>query len=453
MVAEAEPRVAVPLAGILPLRAEINERGHLTVGGCDVVELVSDYGTPLYVFDEDTIRFNCREFVEQFSSRYRGEVQIVYAAKAYAGLWISNVVREEGLGMDVVSGGELHVALHGGFPADRIYFHGNNKSSDELNDALKNGVARIVVNGLEEFYLLEEILEAREEFADVLLRVNPATFHADTHGYTTTGIANGKFGLEISNGDEVNWERIFGSRRIRVAGLHMHLGSPIWSPEPYRQAITTTLELAADLRTRYGFSLDEFSPGGGYPIQYTSSTPAPSLGTYAEAIGNTLEAGCQRLGFERPKLIVEPGRAIVGRAGVALYTVGVKKIIEGLRSYVAVDGGMADNIRPMLYDASYEALVANKLGQAPSSYEYYRIIGPYCESGDVVIPEIRLPELKSGDILAIPAAGAYSIPMASNYNCARKPAIVAVRNGSSFPVRRRETIDDLVRTEVEAREG
>jgi diaminopimelate decarboxylase len=433
------------LQSILPLTAGVNDAGHLAIGGCDTVALARQYGTPLYVFDEATLRAQCRAFVTAFGRRHP-RTMVAYASKAYAGLALLKIVAEEGLGLDVVSGGELAIALAAGFPPERIHLHGNNKSPDELREALAAGIGRIVVDNLDELALLERIAREQGRRAAILLRLSPGV-DPHTHDKITTGILDTKFGMSIQTGDAATAvERALGSTSLELLGYHCHIGSQVFEKESYAEAVEVMTGFAAAMRDRHGYVPEEFSPGGGFAVQYVAEGPAPDPEVYAELVVDALHAARERHGLPLPRLFVEPGRSIVARAGVALYTVGTRKVIPGVRTYVSVDGGMADNIRPAIYDARYEAMVSGRPNAEPA--ETVTIAGKYCESGDILIRDIALPPMEAGDILAIPASGAYCIPMSSNYNAALRPAIVFVKDGTARLARRRETYEDLIRAEL-----
>ena len=427
---------------LFPENTRANPEGHLLLGGCDVTELAATYGTPLYVFDEDTLRHKCQEYLREFGSRYP-QVTVLYASKAYTNRAIARLIAEEGLGMDVVSDGELAVAKAAGMPLERVYFHGNNKSPEELALALDWGVGRIVVDNFHELALLDRLAREKRRTQKVLLRVAPGV-DPHTHAYISTGAVDSKFGFTLATGDAAHAvAQACAAANLDLVGLHMHLGSQLFETEPYAAAIHGMLGFAKEMGERHGLSLQEFSPGGGFAVQYLAENQAPPLAAYAEVIAQTVQQGCQTHGLPLPKIVLEPGRSIVGRAGVALYTVGAIKEIPGVRKYVAVDGGMADNIRPALYQARYEAVVANRLdAEGPS--ETVTIAGKYCESGDILIQDITLPTLEPGDLLALPAAGAYCLAMASNYNAAPRPAVVMVKGGRARLIRRRESYQDLM---------
>jgi diaminopimelate decarboxylase len=442
------------LAPILPLTAGVNAAGHLTIGGCDATELAQQFGTPLYVLDEATLRAQARAYRQAFAAHYP-DSSVAYASKAYLSLVLARLLAEEGLGLDVVSGGELFVAHRAGFPLERVHFHGNNKSPEELAMALDLGVGRIVVDNRHELRLLSGLAARRGVTAAILLRLSPGV-DPHTHAYNTTGLVDSKFGLPIVTGQAE--EAVAEALRLpglRLLGLHAHIGSQILELGPYRQTIAVLFDFAAAMRARYGkgatesaptFVLAEFSPGGGWGIAYTPEQEPPTIQAIAETIATAVRQNAARVGLPLPRLFVEPGRSIVGRAGVALYSVGAIKDIPGVRCYVAVDGGMADNVRPALYGARYVALAANRLHEPCT--QTVTIAGKYCESGDILIQEAVLPPLAAGDLLAIPAAGAYCLALSSNYNLALRPAVVMVNDGIARLIRRRETYEDLLRCDM-----
>ncbi len=432
------------LTHVFPDTAATNDAGHLTLGGCDTVDLAEQYGTPLYVLDEATLRSRCRQFAGAFAGRYPNS-QAVYASKAYINPALARIFAEEGLGLDVVSGGELAVAVAGDVPLDKVYFHGNNKTPAELAEAVAAGIGRVVVDSFHELDLLERICADAGKAQDILVRVSPG-IDPHTHAYTTTGIIDSKFGFSIQTGDaERAILQAVAAPHLNLLGLHFHLGSPIFELEPYQAATDLVLRFAAGLREQ-GLNLKEFSPGGGFAIAYTRNDRPPAAADYAEAIVGSLTATCDELGMEQPSLVVEPGRSIIGPAGVALYRIGAIKEIPGIRTYVSVDGGMGDNIRPALYQASYEVLSANRPGAEADAT--VTIAGKYCESGDVLASDILLPVPAAGDVIAIPAAGAYCPSMASNYNLNPRPPIVLVNNGESRLIRRRESYADMMLCDV-----
>ncbi len=436
--------ITVPKAKLLPTSARVNAQDHLVLGGCDVVELMQEYGSPLYVYDEATLRNTVEAYVTAFRQRYP-ESRVVYSSKAFINLGLARLLVGYGLGFDAVSGGEVAVLRAAGAPAEDVYFHGNNKSPQELREAMEWGVGTIVLDSFYELELVEELAHGAGVAQRVLIRVSPDV-DAHTHHHTTTGVLDSKFGFPIVTGQAKEAvRRAVAAPHLDVRGLHFHLGSPIFELAPYRKAVDVVLQFASEMREE-GLTLQEFSPGGGFAIAYTEADAPPSADVYAEAIVGTLVRGCRDLEMPEPKLVVEPGRAIVGRAGVTLYTVGAIKEVPGIRTFVSVDGGMGDNIRPALYGAQYEALVANHVTQAAT--QTVTIAGKYCESGDILVHDAQLAPVRSGDVIAIPASGAYGPAMASRYNLNGRPAIVLVGDGASRLLRRRESYDDLMANDV-----
>ncbi|KPK47348.1 MAG: diaminopimelate decarboxylase [Dehalococcoidia bacterium SM23_28_2] len=430
---------------MLPLTAAVNDEGHLAIGGCDTLELAREFGTPLYVFDEETLRHKCREFRSEFRRRH-ADSGVSYAAKAYLGRALAALLAEEEMDLEVVSGGELAIARSVDFPPQRVYFHGNNKSEEELREALDYGIGHVVVDNPYELELLNQVATSMGKRQPILLRLSP-NVDPHTHRHTTTGVLDSKFGFPIVTGQaEAAIKQALSLPAVELVGLHFHLGSPIPHMEPYQEAVQVVIDFAAQMAERHGFRLSELSPGGGFAIQYLEDIPAPAPAEYAAAIASALVGACRAHSLPLPRLVIEPGRAIGGQACVALYKVGARKEIPGVRTYVAVDGGMGDNIRPALYSARYSALVANKVGE--EERERVAIAGKFCESGDVLVRDADLPRLEAGDILAMAAAGAYCLPMGSNYNAFLRPAIVMVRDGAARLIRRRETYEDLMRCEV-----
>jgi diaminopimelate decarboxylase len=428
---------------LFPAKSAVNDKGHLVIGGCDAVELAKEFGTPLYLFDEASLRQKCAEFKQEFSQRYADSL-VIYACKAFINKALAIIFKEEGLGFDVVSAGEISVARSVDFPLSKAYFHGNNKSAEELGLALEWGVGRIVVDNFHELKMLAEIARAKGKKPDILLRISPGV-EAHTHKYQVTGAVDTKFGFPMVQGGEAVASAM-SMNELNLLGLHFHIGSGIFEVEPYQQAIDIILGFAAEMKQNNNFELRELSVGGGFAIQYVVSSPAPPISAYAQAIASSVSGRCQDLKLALPRLIIEPGRSVVGQAGVALYTAGVVKDIPGVRCYVSVDGGMADNIRHALYGAKQEAVVANKMGGG--EVNTVTIAGKFCESGDVLIEDIALPPVAAGDIIAVPDCGAYCLPLGSNYNASLKPAVVLVKNGKARLIRRRETFDDLTRCDL-----
>jgi diaminopimelate decarboxylase len=439
---EATMELSFNLA-LFPAGTKVNQEGHLVIGGCDTVKLAAEYGTPLYIFDEQDLRDKCSEFKDIFNQYYPGTAA-VYASKAYINKALAMIFKEEGIGLDVVSGGEMSIAQASGFPSDKIYFHGNNKGPEELKLAVRWHIGRIVVDNFYELNLLEKLAKEAGVRQDILLRITPG-IDPHTHQKIATGNIDSKFGFP-REARELALTQAMGSSHLNLVGLHAHIGSLIFETLPFQEAIRILLDFAAEMKHKHSFELKELNVGGGFAIQYTSDSPAPPLKVYAEAFSSTIKSECGRLNLALPRLVVEPGRSMVGRAGVALYTVGAIKDIAGVRRYVSIDGGMADNIRPAIYGSKYEAAVANKALSKNESI--VTIAGKFCESGDILINDIKLPSISSGDLIAIPDSGAYCLAMASNYNASLKPPIVLVKEGKARLIRRRETYEDLWRTDV-----
>jgi diaminopimelate decarboxylase len=422
---------------LFPQTAEINKEDHLVIGGCDTMALAGEFGTPLYVFDEEGLRRQCRTFKEEFGRRYPGTI-VSYSLKAFTSRAMLKLVAEEGLHLDVVSGGEIGIAGSVDYPMNRLHFPGNNKSAEELETALQLGIGHIVVDNLPELEMLREITGNRK--VAILLRLNPG-IDPHTHKYNTTGIVDSKFGLTRATWDEAV-AKALAAPNLDVDGLHFHLGSGIFQMEPYVQAIRVVLEYAAYIKQKHDFEIRVLSIGGGFGVRYVLGETPPTIADWAEVISSTITSVCRDLKLSLPTLIIEPGRAMVARDGMALYRVGVIKDIPGTRKYVCIDGGMGDNIRQPLYGARQEALIANRVSAKET--EKVTIAGKYCESGDVLIKDIDMPEIQAGDILAVAGSGAYAIPLQSNYNAMLRPAIVFVREGKARLIRRRETLEDLI---------
>jgi diaminopimelate decarboxylase len=423
---------------ILPLSSMINTKGHLVIGGCDTVELAKKFGTPLYLFDRFTLISKITELKAEFGKRYP-DTFIIYACKAFVNKAMVALVKEEGLGLDVVSGGELGIAKSAGFPLDKVYFHGNNKSAEELGMALEWGVGRIVVDNFHELKMLSKMAGEKGCTADILLRISPGV-DPHTHQYTITGNVDSKFGFPRVNGEEAV-KTALSLPNLNVVGLHFHIGSLIFEVEPYIQSTEFILTFASEMKRKYSFELKELDVGGGFGVRYTLESQDTPVSTFAETITSAVIEKCRKLRLARPRLIIEPGRYIVAQAGVAVYTIGVVKEIPGVRWYVSVDGGMGDNIRPALYGSKLEAVIANRMKDRITGK--FTIAGKFCESGDILIKDIGLPKPVTGDILVVADCGAYSIPQASNYNASFYPPIVMVNRSKAHLIRRRQTLEDL----------
>jgi len=419
----------------------INSQGRLEVGGCDTVELAQRFGTPLYVMDEAWLRGMCRAYRAAFEQRFR-ESLVVFAGKAFLALAMCRIADEEGLGLDVSSAGELHTGLRAQFPPPRIVMHGNNKSIAEMEMALGAGVGRIVVDSEVEIEALQRAAAERRAVADVLVRVTPG-IEAHTHEYIQTGKIDTKFGLGIGTGQALPAiERVLASPNLRLHGLHCHIGSQLFDLRPFDIATRMMVDFMCDMREATGYVARELDLGGGLGARYRATDHPPSVESYAETISRALREQCERHALPQPKLMAEPGRSIVGEAGLTLYTVGVIKDIPGVRTYAAVDGGMSDNPRPALYGAEYELVVANKAAMPINSR--VTISGKHCET-DTLITDVQVPELAVGDIVAVQTTGAYNHSMSSNYNRLPRPAVVLVHDGQAEVIVERETLDDLLR--------
>ncbi len=431
-------------AALFPDTTRLTPGNTLAVGGCDLVALAAQYGTPLYVYDEATVRARASSFRDAVVA-YPGRATVCYAAKAYCAPWLLRMLPALGLGLDVVSGGELHAAARADFARDRIFFHGNNKSEDELLVASAEGVGRIVVDNLDEITLLARVAAKREARTAVLLRVGPAV-DAHTHAHLLTGAEDTKFGLDIASGAaEAGVRAILARPKLELHGFHAHIGSQIREIDPYRESVERLFVFAAEMRGKTGFVAREISPGGGYGVRYTMEEPDARPADMIRDVARIVADAARRHGFADPfpDLTIEPGRSIIAPAGVALYRVGSVK--RSARTYVAVDGGMADNIRPTAYDAKYTAVLASRVEDGEPAE--VAIAGKYCETGDILIQKVALPLPRVGEVIAVPVSGAYQLAMASNYNMAPRPAVVVVADGRARRVTARESYDQILANE------
>ncbi len=435
---------------VLPRTARRTTAGLLTMGNIPLVSFALRYGTPLYLYDEEHIRSSVWQFRRAFGERMPapGQFTLSYAAKAFLCTALVQILAEENVGLDVNSGGELHIALKGGMPPAAIHMHGNAKAADELRMAVEHGVGRIVVDNLTELAALDRIAGALGRRVAIWLRCNPGV-SVHTHAAMATGHLDSKFGLPIETGDAANAVRAaLATENLDLLGLHSHIGSSITDAAPYRDTVRRMIAFAGEMRTQTGWTMRECSPGGGFGVAYLPDDPILDADTAAAAILGTLAEECARADFPVPDVTIEPGKALIASAAIALYSVVNVKEIAGVRRFVAVDGGMADNIRPAIYGSRYSVLLANR---APTAAPVLStVVGRYCESGDILARDIMLPaDLAPGDLLAFPTAGAYSIPMASQYNGVPRAAVALVRDdGTHQLIRRRETYDDLVRGDV-----
>jgi diaminopimelate decarboxylase len=426
----------------------VNPQGHLLIGGCDTVELAVQFGTPLYVYDEACIRQNIHRFVTAFCAS-GCSFQIAYASKAFSCIAMMELAAAEHLCLDVASGGELYTALQAGFPTERIHFHGNNKSEAELQMALDANIGCFIIDNFQEMEHLHELVSSRKQQINVMVRLRPA-IQVETHQYIATGQEDSKFGLGIRDGQAMEAMEAMEAMRFllkqpffRLLGVHVHLGSQIFSTDGFVHAIHVIRQFLDQVHCEMAYEVQVLNVGGGFGIRYTAEDHPASIEQFVNSITAEVKQLWQQRGLPTPEIWIEPGRSITGNAGTTLYTIGSIKPIPGIRTYVAIDGGMADNLRPVLYQAKYEAILANKANLAPS--ETVTIAGKCCESGDVLIWNIPLPKVSSGDLLAVLSTGAYGYSMASNYNRLPRPAVVFVQNGVPQLVIERETYEDLVR--------
>ncbi len=422
-----------------PITTRVNEKGNLEIGGCDLVELAEQYGTPLYVVDEATLRSVCNDYKNAFKGY--DKVNMMFASKSLCTMATSAILAQEGFGFDTVSGGEIYTVYKAGVDMKTVVFNGNNKSYDELTLALELGVGRISVDNFFELALLDEIAKSQNKTVDVLLRITPG-IECHTHEYIQTGHLDSKFGFDLTQIDEAIELILNTYTNLKPHGLHAHIGSQIFETKVFYDEIEILVKELARIDEKFGLKLDEINMGGGLGVKYTQDDLPPSTFEIAEVIINSMNESSKKYGINPPTLFLEPGRSIISTAGVTLYTVGSSKQVPQGKKYVAIDGGMSDNPRPSMYQAIYTAEVANKKENA--ALQNVTIAGRFCESGDILIKDIELPELAEGDILCVYNTGAYNYSMASNYNRVQKPQMVIVNNSKSDIIVSRETLDDLI---------
>lgn len=428
---------------------KINGSGHLEIGGADTVELVKEFGTPLYVFDEAHIRNMMRVYKGVLEREYDGNGLVLYASKAFSCKAIYAIAKSEKTGVDVVSGGELYTALKAGFPAEKIYMHGNNKLESELIYALDNGVGSIVVDSLREAEIIDRLAKARKKKQNVLIRVNPGV-EAHTHAFVQTARTDSKFGYSVADGTaEKITKSVLELKNLVLKGFHCHIGSQIFEKQSFVLAAEKIMDFEAGVKKRLKFEATEINLGGGFGIWYTDEDPKFKLADYAgflKAVIDTVKSKAKEHKLKLPYLLIEPGRSIVGEAGITLYTVGAIKDITGVKKYVAIDGGMFENPRYALYQSKYTALLANRADEVCT--EKVTIAGKCCESGDVIAVDVPLPKAESGDVLAVLSTGAYNFSMASNYNRNFIPPAILVKGGKAQYIIKPQTYEDLVRNDV-----
>ncbi len=441
---QPDNRTAMELGAVLPRTAEV--RGdHLFIGGVDMVELAHEQGTALYVYDEEDILCRMRAYREAFGSRYEN-ADVIYASKAFLNKEIVRMVNAEGLCLDVSGGGEFACALSVGFPAGRVFMHGNNKTPRELEEAISAGIGRIVIDSRIELRRISEIAGRLGVVQDIYMRITPGV-EADTHEYIRTGCEDSKFGFNMRDDFALKCVRdVLDTPNVRLAGFHCHIGSQIFALHSFREAAQVMIEFVARVRDEYGYVVEELDLGGGLGVAYTAGDTPSSIEDFAEVTTSAVKEFCAAYDVPLPCLLVEPGRSLVANAGVTLYTVGILKTLPGIRKYVAVDGGMSDNIRTALYHADYEPVIANKADQPRT--EIVTIAGKHCESGDAVVIDMPLQHPDLDDTVCVFATGAYCCTMASNYNGQPRPAVVFVRDGAARVVTRRETYEDLYRRDA-----
>jgi diaminopimelate decarboxylase len=434
-----------PNQQLLPLTAKANFKDHLEIGGCDVVDLVQKFGTPLYILDEETLRSACRQYRDSFARYYPAESQVLYASKAWSCLAVCAIAISENLGLDVVSGGEIYTALQAGANPDKLYFHGNNKSREELQMAVASG-CNIVVDNWHELKTLVDLSQESEVNSNalhpiqILLRLTPG-IECHTHEYIRTGHLDSKFGFDPNQLDEV-FAFISEQPGLSCIGLHAHIGSQIFELQPHND-LGIVMAQWFSKAARYGLPVKELNIGGGLGIRYTEADDPPSIEEWAKVVSDSIVAACEAQQLPLPKLLCEPGRSLIGSACVTAYTIGSKKVVPDIRTYLTVDGGMSDNPRPITYQSLYRTLVANRMS-APMT-EPVTIAGKHCESGDILVKDAHLPATQPGDVLVVMATGAYNYSMSSNYNRIPRPAAILVRDGEANIILQRETYQDLVR--------
>lgn len=423
----------------------IGENGHLFIEGCDTADLRAVYGTPLYVMNENLIRENCKRYKAFFADNFSKVSFPCYASKALSCLEIYRIMKEEGMGVDVVSGGELYTALNAGFPAEKIFFHGNNKTEQELRMAIKYGVGRIIVDNLTELEMLNEIAEEMNTNVNIGFRIKPG-IEAHTHDYIRTGQIDSKFGFSLENGEALEAvKKALSYTNISLCQLHCHIGSQIFDTQPFVDAVKVMLGFIKEIDTNFNHFIKEFNLGGGLGAKYTDADRPLEIEEYLAPVAEAFHSTCEELEIPEPAFHIEPGRSIVGESGTTLYTIGNVKEIKDVRTYVSVDGGMADNIRYALYKAEYTVLNASK---SAGDVVNATVAGKCCESGDLLKEGVDLVDPKAGDILAVLTTGAYNYSMASNYNRIPRPAIVMVREGRARVVVQRESYADLLNNDI-----
>lgn len=423
----------------------VNGNGHLTIGGVDVSELAAQYGTPVMVYDTELFKERAQAFKETFEKKDI-KAQVAYASKAFSSIAIYQLAEQQGLSLDVVSGGELYTAVAAGFPRERIHFHGNNKSREEILYAFEENIGCIVVDNFLEIDIIKEIAEERKQPMNVLIRVTPG-IEAHTHDYITTGQEDSKFGFDLKNGQTNQaFLALHDHEYINFLGMHCHIGSQIFETDAFKFAAEVLMERMVEWRKNYQFICPVLNLGGGFGIRYTEEDTPLEPAVYVEEMADVVKEMAEEYAYPIPEIWIEPGRSLVGDAGTTIYSAGSTKVVPGVRTYVAVDGGMSDNIRPALYDAHYSSALANRMNEPHD--QQWTVAGKCCESGDKLIEKANLPKVKTGDLLAVFCTGAYTYSMASNYNRLPRPAVVFVEKGQYQLVVRRETYEDIIKLDL-----
>ena len=425
----------------------VNEKGHLTIGGCDTVELAEKYGTPVYVLDENVIRNTCKSYVNSFKKYYDGNGLPLYASKALSCKALCEIANQEGMGLDVVSGGELYTAVKAGFPVEKIHFHGNNKTYDELCLAVDSGIGKIVVDNLTELETLDKICADKNKVQKISMRIKPGV-DAHTHNFIRTGQIDSKFGFALETGEALSAvKKAIELKNIELTELHCHIGSQIFDIDPFVTAAEIMMDFIGTIKRETSHTVTELNLGGGFGIKYTDGDNPEKYDSYMNAVSDAVHKKAEEHGLPIPFVYIEPGRSIVGEAGVTLYTVGAVKTIPNIRTYVSIDGGMCDNIRYALYGSEYTVVTANKADKPADTV--VTVAGKCCESGDLIQENTSIAKAEPGDVLAVLSTGAYNYSMASNYNRIPKPPIVLVNNGKDRLIVKRESYDDLIKNDLD----
>ncbi len=434
---------------LLPLTVRKNNSDHLEIDGIDFKNLVEKYDTPLYIVDVKTVQNQCREYIESFASDIF-ETEIIYASKAFNCVAMCQLVNSEGLSIDVSTGGELFIALKSGFNPSKIYFHGNNKSEQEIEFGISEKVGCFIVDNFEEIDTLDRVAGSKGIVQKIMIRITPG-IHASTHEYIQTGKEKSKFGFNVNGGSAMEAvKKIITKKNLKLAGIHSHIGSQIFNIEPYEKLISVQLRFIAQVLKETGLVLQEINIGGGLGVKYLQEDRTSSISEFAALVKDSVEKYSARYNVRVKKLMLEPGRSVVGNAGIAIYRIGVIKQIPEVHNYISVDGGMSDNIRPVLYGAKYSVFIASKMSiteelKNKKNWKKYTIVGKHCESGDILIEEVFLPDLETGDFIVLATTGAYCYSMSSNYNSQPRPAVIAVRDGKDQVWIERENYEDLIK--------